>query len=62
MSQQELEAKVKEVCGSATVDGVLIQLPMPPHLDEEAIMEYLDPAKDVDGFHPLNMGWVMGAG
>jgi 5,10-methylene-tetrahydrofolate dehydrogenase/methenyl tetrahydrofolate cyclohydrolase len=37
----------------------LIQLPLPRHLDEEAVMEFLDPKKDVDGFHPLNMGRML---
>lgn len=43
------------------VDGVLVQLPLPSHLNEERVMEAIDPAKDVDGFHPLNMGWVPAA-
>jgi len=38
------------------IDGILTQLPLPPHVDETAIIEALDPAKDVDGFHPVNAG------
>jgi 5,10-methylene-tetrahydrofolate dehydrogenase/methenyl tetrahydrofolate cyclohydrolase len=56
VSQQDLQACVSEVSSDRAVDGVLVQLPLPPHLDEEAVMEALDPLKDVDGFHPLNMG------
>lgn len=55
VSQPYLEAEVIKLCSDPTVDGVLIQLPLSKHLDEEAVMEKLDPKKDVDGFHPLNM-------
>ena len=48
--------KVRRVCGDPGVDGVLVQLPLPRHCDEGSVMEQLDPSKDVDGFHPLNMG------
>lgn len=58
VSQVELERAVSAVCEDPSVDGVLVQLPLPRHLDEEKVMEHLDPKKDVDGFHPLNMGWV----
>ncbi len=58
VSQSELEAAVAGLCASPEVDGVLVQLPLPPHLCEEAVMEHLDPRKDVDSFHPLNMGYV----
>lgn len=56
VSQRELESEVAQLCADPHVDGVLIQLPLPQHLCEEAVMEHLDPKKDVDGFHPLNMG------
>lgn len=56
ITQQELETIVHRICEDPLVDGVLVQLPLPPHLDEEAIMEAFDPWKDVDGFHALNMG------
>lgn len=48
--------QVRQVCGDPGVDGVLVQLPLPRHCDEGSVMEQLDPSKDVDGFHPLNMG------
>jgi methylenetetrahydrofolate dehydrogenase (NADP+) / methenyltetrahydrofolate cyclohydrolase len=41
------------------VDGILVQLPLPAHLDSEAVMEAIDPAKDVDGLHPHNLGLLM---
>lgn len=41
------------------VDGILVQLPLPPHLNPEAILQAIDPGKDVDGFHPLNMGKLL---
>ncbi len=58
VSQAQLEAAVQRLCSDPHVDGVLIQLPLPNHLCEEEVMEHIDPRKDVDGFHPLNMGWV----
>ncbi|MBU6382974.1 MAG: FAD:protein FMN transferase [Verrucomicrobia bacterium] len=41
------------------VDGILVQLPLPPHIDEQNIMEAIDPKKDVDGFHPINVGKML---
>jgi methylenetetrahydrofolate dehydrogenase (NADP+)/methenyltetrahydrofolate cyclohydrolase len=38
------------------VDGILVQLPLPPHIDQGRVIEAIDPAKDVDGFHPINAG------
>ena len=40
------------------MDGLLLQLPLPGHLNEEAVIDAFDPAKDVDGFHPVNVGCV----
>ena len=59
VGQAEIEAVVRELCEDATIDGILVQLPLPPHLDEESIIESFDPAKDVDGFHPLNVGRIL---
>lgn len=56
ISQQQLQEAVGQAAADQSVDGVLVQLPLPHHLDEERVMESLDPRKDVDGFHPLNMG------
>jgi methylenetetrahydrofolate dehydrogenase (NADP+)/methenyltetrahydrofolate cyclohydrolase len=47
---------VKKLNSRDDVDGILVQLPLPPHIDDSAILEAIDPAKDVDGFHPMNVG------
>src|SRR5262249_17596355 len=49
-------AGVAELNGSPDVDAILVQLPLPGHIDEERIIRAVTPAKDVDGFHPLNAG------
>jgi methylenetetrahydrofolate dehydrogenase (NADP+)/methenyltetrahydrofolate cyclohydrolase len=54
--QQELEALVDQLNDDATVDGILVQLPLPEHLDSRPILERIRPDKDVDGFHPYNIG------
>jgi methylenetetrahydrofolate dehydrogenase (NADP+)/methenyltetrahydrofolate cyclohydrolase len=56
VSQDELLALVNELNGDDKVDGILVQLPLPAGIDDEAIVEAIDPAKDVDGFHPANAG------
>jgi methylenetetrahydrofolate dehydrogenase (NADP+)/methenyltetrahydrofolate cyclohydrolase len=53
--QEELLARVDELNYDPAVHGVLVQSPPPPHIDEAAIIRALDPRKDVDGFHPLNV-------
>lgn len=58
---EELLSLVRKLNADRDVHGVLIQLPLPDLVDESAVIEAIDPAKDVDGFHPLNMGrLVMG--
>lgn len=52
----ELLALIDELNADPDIDGILVQLPLPGHLDERLITERIDPAKDVDGFHPVNMG------
>ncbi len=47
---------MRQLCQQKDVDGLLVQLPLPPHLNEEAVIDALDPSKDVDGFHPVNVG------
>jgi len=54
--QADLLALIETLNADPTVDGILVQLPLPPHMDSEAVIERIDPAKDVDGFHPYNMG------
>ncbi len=53
--QEELLARVDELNHDPAIHGVLVQSPPPPHIDEAAIIRALDPRKDVDGFHPLNV-------
>jgi methylenetetrahydrofolate dehydrogenase (NADP+) / methenyltetrahydrofolate cyclohydrolase len=55
-SESELLAIIDELNGRADVDGILVQLPLPPHVDAGRVIEAIDPARDVDGFHPLNAG------
>jgi len=54
----ELLGLVAELNADADVHGILVQLPLPPQIDEAAIVRAVDPGKDVDGFHPLNVGRV----
>lgn len=56
ISQSDLERLVDELNADETMDGFLVQLPLPDGLDADRILERIDPAKDVDGFHPMNMG------
>ena len=56
VSQEELIEKVRELNADPVVDGILVQLPLPDHIDEEAVLREIDIAKDVDGFHPINIG------
>mgnify|MGYP002713146393 CR=1 FL=1 len=55
-SQEEVEGLVKELNANPKVHGILVQLPLPDHLDEEAILNAISIEKDVDGFHPINIG------
>jgi len=55
-SEEELLAKLEELDASDDVDAILVQLPLPDHIDEAKVIRALEPAKDVDGFHPFNAG------
>lgn len=55
-SQQTLFDLVTELNNDDTIDGILVQLPLPDHIDTSLIIEHILPAKDVDGFHPYNIG------
>jgi methylenetetrahydrofolate dehydrogenase (NADP+)/methenyltetrahydrofolate cyclohydrolase len=55
-SQAELLGLVAALNADPAVDGILVQLPLPPQIDAQAVIEAIDPAKDVDGFHPVNAG------
>ena len=54
--QAELLALIDRLNRDAGVDGILVQLPLPPHMDDKAVIAAIDPAKDVDGFHVVNAG------
>lgn len=55
-SQEDLLKLIDELNGNAEVDGILVQLPLPEGLDSQAVLERIHPDKDVDGFHPYNVG------
>jgi len=55
-SQTQLIELIEELNQDPTVHGILVQLPLPEHLDTDAVLRQIDPAKDVDGFHPINVG------
>ena len=56
ITQAELLAIVDELNRDSGIDGFIVQLPLPSHIDDQAVIEAVDPLKDVDGFHPSNMG------
>ncbi|MFT6400453.1 MAG: methylenetetrahydrofolate dehydrogenase (NADP+)/methenyltetrahydrofolate cyclohydrolase [Bradymonadia bacterium] len=60
VSQEALIQQVRKLNDDDSVDGVLVQLPLPEHIDEDAVIDAVDPAKDVDGFHPANLGLLLG--
>lgn len=64
VSQAALLAEVEALNDDPDVDGILVQLPLPAGLDATPVLDAIDPAKDVDGFHPVNVGrlWSGGAG
>jgi methylenetetrahydrofolate dehydrogenase (NADP+) / methenyltetrahydrofolate cyclohydrolase len=55
-AESALLDRIAELNADRCVDGILVQLPLPPHIRQEAVVDAVDPAKDVDGFHPLNAG------
>ena len=56
VSESELLDKIKELNNNSDIDGFIVQLPLPGHISEERVIESIDPAKDSDGFHPVNLG------
>lgn len=59
ISEAELLEKIEELNQDPNVHGILVQLPLPEHIDEQKVIETIDPKKDVDGFHPVNIGRMM---
>ncbi|MBE1529933.1 methylenetetrahydrofolate dehydrogenase (NADP+)/methenyltetrahydrofolate cyclohydrolase [Sphingopyxis sp. OAS728] len=62
ISQDELLALIDRLNHDGTVHGILVQLPLPPHIDKAAVLRRVDPRKDVDGFHPVNVGLLASDG
>ncbi|MGP4072443.1 bifunctional 5,10-methylenetetrahydrofolate dehydrogenase/5,10-methenyltetrahydrofolate cyclohydrolase [Piscibacillus sp. B03] len=56
ISEEELLLHINELNNDSSVHGILVQLPLPDHINEKRILEYIEPTKDVDGFHPINIG------
>jgi len=56
VTEDELLKKVEELNADADIDGIIVQLPLPKHIDPEKVTERIDHRKDVDGFHPVNLG------
>ncbi len=59
ISQEELLLHIEEVNNNPAIDGLIVQLPLPKHIDEQKVIEAINPAKDVDGFHPVNVGKML---
>ena len=62
VSQEDLLAEIEDLNQAEEVDGILVQLPLPEHIDEEEVIESIIPEKDVDGFHPTNVGRLVTQG
>lgn len=58
-TEEELLAKIREINADSGVDGLIVQLPLPPHIDEANVIHTISPSKDVDGFHSQNVGKLM---
>ncbi|RRC97674.1 bifunctional methylenetetrahydrofolate dehydrogenase/methenyltetrahydrofolate cyclohydrolase FolD [Prevotella sp. OH937_COT-195] len=56
VTEEELLAKVREMNEDPDIDGFIVQMPLPKHIDEQKVIETIDYRKDVDGFHPINVG------
>lgn len=62
ITQKELLDKVESLNNDEEIHGILVQLPLPDHLDEQEVLNKISPQKDVDGFHPVNVGNLMTGG
>lgn len=61
ISQKALISQIEELNSDPAIHGILVQLPLPKHLDSAEVLQQVSPAKDVDGFHPLNLGRLLSA-
>lgn len=59
VSEKELLAKIRDLNEDPSIHGILVQLPLPGHIDAVKVIETIEPSKDVDGFHPINIGRMM---
>jgi methylenetetrahydrofolate dehydrogenase (NADP+)/methenyltetrahydrofolate cyclohydrolase len=59
IAESDLVSQIQRLNHDRSIDGILVQLPLPSHIDEKRIMLSIDPRKDVDGFHPLNVGKML---
>lgn len=59
ISEEQLITLIEGLNEDPTIDGILVQLPLPAHIDEAVVINAISPAKDVDGFHPINVGRLM---
>ncbi|MCL7746146.1 bifunctional methylenetetrahydrofolate dehydrogenase/methenyltetrahydrofolate cyclohydrolase FolD [Halalkalibacter alkaliphilus] len=59
ITEEELLAEIDRLNDDPSIDGILVQLPIPEHISEQAVIERIAPNKDVDGFHPINIGKMM---
>lgn len=59
VTQETLLQKIEELNNNPAIDGILVQLPLPKHIDENTVILQINPNKDVDGFHPINAGKLM---
>jgi len=59
ISEEDLLKLIDKYNGDDSIDGILVQLPLPKHIDEKKVLNAIDPDKDVDGFHPVNVGRLM---
>lgn len=59
VSEEELLTQIKELNQDEAIDGILVQLPLPLHIHSQKVLQTIDPTKDIDGFHPLNMGKLL---
>ena len=59
IAEVDLISQIEQLNRDPFIDAILIQLPLPPHIDEKEVMSAIDPTKDVDGFHPINVGKML---
>src|SRR5699024_9232522 len=58
-SEEDLLSEIDRLNADGNIDGILVQMPVPDHIDEHRVIDRIDPDKDVDGFHPINVGNMM---